>query len=105
MREIQMNRRYLYGAIDMKTFKPLAIGTSEARINAFIADHADKAIKHFKVTIETGKNYKVHLNIEDFSPARADFDDVAFKMRKLWELIYLFESDVSESNTEIYVFD
>ncbi|MBM4103855.1 MAG: hypothetical protein FJ263_07365 [Planctomycetes bacterium] len=100
-----MSRRYLYGAIDMKAFKPLAIGTSEAKINAFILDHADKAIKHFKVTIETGKDYKVRLNIEDFSPAHADFDDVAFKMRKLWELIYLFESDVSDSNMEIYIFE
>jgi hypothetical protein len=89
----------------MKAFKPLAIGTSEGKINAFIADHADKAIKHFKVTIETAKDYKVRLNIEDFSPARADFDDVAFKMRKLWELIYLFESDVSDSNMEIYIFE
>jgi hypothetical protein len=89
----------------MKAFKPLAIGTSEDKINAFISGKADKAVKHFKVTIETGKDYKVRLNIEDFSPARADFDDVAFKMRKLWELIYLFESDVSESNTEIYIFE
>jgi hypothetical protein len=104
-----MNKRYLYGAIDLSSFKPLAIGTNQQKINDFIASRAtadkDKKVKHFKVTIDYGKNYKVNLNIEDFSPVSSDHDNVAIKMRKLWELIYLIESDVSESNTEIYVFE
>jgi hypothetical protein len=104
-----MNKRYLYGAIDLADFKALAIGTSESRINEFItskkAANKDKKIKHFKVIIDHGKNYKVNLNIEDFTPVSTGHDDIAFKMRKLWELIYLFESDVSESNTEIYIFE
>lgn len=105
----QMSRRYLYGAIDLSDFKALAIGTSEQKINEFIASYTaankDKKTKHFKVAIETGKSYKVRLNIEDFTPVSTGHDDVAAKMRRLWELIYLFESDVSESNTEIYVFE
>jgi hypothetical protein len=100
-----MSKRFLYGAIDLVQFQALAIGTNETKIDAFISGKADKAIKHFKVIIESGKDYKVKLNIEDFSPARTNFEEVAFKMRKLWELIYLFESDVSESNTEIYIFE
>jgi hypothetical protein len=104
-----MNKRFLYGAIDLKDFKALAIGTNETKINEFIssgmAADKDKKIKHFKVIIDYGKNYKVNLNIEDFTPVSTGHDDVALKMRKLWELIYLFESDVSESNTEIYIFE
>jgi hypothetical protein len=104
-----MGKRYLYGAIDLSNFKPLAIGTSPQKIDDFIASgrtaHKEMKIKHFKVIIDYGKNYKVNLNIEDFTPVSAGHDDVALKMRKLWELIYLFESDVSESNTEIYVFE
>lgn len=104
-----MSKRYLYGAIDLSEFKALAIGTSEHKINEFIASQAaankNTIIKHFKVTIDYGKNYKVNLNIQDFSPLHADMDKVAVKMRKLWELIYLFEADVSESNTEIYIFE
>lgn len=104
-----MTRRYLYGAIELISLKALAIGTSEQKINEYIAAHAaantEKKAKHFKVTIETGKSYKVRLNIEDFTPVSTGHDDVAVKMRRLWELIYLFESDVSESNTEIYVFE
>ena len=104
-----MSKRYLYGAIDLSEFKALAIGTSEHKINEFIVSKVptdkDKTIKHFKVTIDYGKNYKVNLNIEDFSPLHADMDKVAIRMRRLWELIYLFEADVSESNTEIHIFE
>jgi hypothetical protein len=104
-----MDKRYLYGAIDLADFKALAIGTNEQKVNEFIASRAaavkEKEIKHFKVIINHGKNYKVNLNIEDFNPVSAGHGDVAFKMRKLWELIYLFESDVSESNTELYIFE
>jgi hypothetical protein len=104
-----MNKRYLYGAIDLSSFKPLAIGTNETKINEFIASRTaadkNKKIKHFKVIIDYGKNYKVNLNIEDFAPVSTGHDDITLKMRKLWELIYLFESDVSESNTEIYIFE
>jgi len=103
-----MSKRYLYGAIDFADFKALAIGTSETKINEFIvskaAEDKDKKIKHFKVIIDYAKNYKVNLNIEDFNPVSTGHEDIAFKMRKLWELIYLFESDVSESNMEIYIF-
>jgi hypothetical protein len=104
-----MSKRYLYGAIDLSSFKPLAIGTSQQKIEDFIKNYAaaskEVKIKHFKVTIETAKSYQVRLNIEDFNPVSTGHDDVALKMRKLWELIYLFESDVSESKTEIYVFE
>jgi len=100
-----MSKRYLYGAIDIANLKALAIGTNEEKIREFIAGKADKTIKRFKVIIEMGKNYNVKLNIDDFSPDVANFEEVNLKMRRLWELIYLFETDLSESNMEIFIFD
>ena len=99
-----MNKRFLYGAIDATTFKALAMGTNEDKIDEFISGQADKTIKRFKVIIEYGKDYKVRLNIEDFFPDLADLKEANSKMRELWELIYFFESDLSESNTEMYIF-
>ncbi len=95
----------MYGAIDIANLKAMAIGTSEEKIREFISGKADKTVKRFKVIIEMGKNYNVKLNIDDFSPDVANFEEVNLKMRRLWELIYLFETDLSESNMEIFIFE
>ena len=100
-----MTKNFLYGALDTTNLKALAIGTNKDKIDDFILSKADTKIKHFTVIIETGKNYGIKLNIEDFSPDMANLEDVNSKMRKLWELIYFFESDLSESNTEILIFN
>ncbi len=100
-----MSKRFLYGAIDITTLEALAVGTSESKIKEFIADKADERIKLFKVTTEFGKNYKVRLNIEDFSPNRENFNELTSAMQRLWQLIYMFEMDMAESNTEIHVFE
>ena len=99
-----MSKKFLYGAIDVTKLNALAIGTNKDKIDDFISGKADKTIKHFKVIIETGKNYSVKLNIDEFSPDVANMEEVTSKMRKVWELIYLFESALSESNTEIFIF-
>ncbi len=99
-----MDKRFLYGAIDITTLEALAVGTSESKIKEFIASKADEKIKLFKVTTEFGKNYKVRLNIEDFSPNRENFNELTSAMQRLWQLIYMFELDLAESNTEIYIF-
>jgi len=100
-----MDKRFLYGAIDTTKLNALAIGTNKNKINDFISGKADKTIKHFTVFIESGKNYTAKLNISDFSPDVAKLEEVNSKMRKLWELIYFFESDLFESNTEIFIFE
>src|SRR3989339_827994 len=100
-----MDKRFLYGAVDITMLKALAIGTNKNKIDDFILGKADKKIKHFKVIIESGKNFSIKLNIDDFSPDVAKLEEVNLKMRKLWELIYFFETDLSESNTEIFIFE
>jgi hypothetical protein len=99
-----VSKRFLYGAIDIISLDALAIGTSEAKIREFISNKADKNIKLFKVTIDLEKNYKVRLNIDGFSPDPSHLSEINAKMKKLWDLVYLFELDVSESQTEIYIF-
>jgi hypothetical protein len=98
-----MDKRFLYGAVDTTMLKALAIGTNKNKIDDFISGKADETIKHFKVIIESGKNYTARLSIDDFSPDVANLEESNSKMRKLWELIYFFESDLSESNTEILI--
>ena len=99
-----MSKRFLYGAIDITMLKALAIGTNESKIKEFISGKADKNIKSFRVVVESEKNYNVSLNIEGFSPKLDELDEINSKMRKLWELIYFFELDLSESNEGIYIF-
>jgi hypothetical protein len=99
-----VSKRFLYGAIDITSLDALAIGTSEGKIKEFISSKADKNIKLFKVTIDLEKSYKVRLNIDGFSPDPNHLGEINVKMKKLWDLVYLFELDVTESKTEIYIF-
>jgi hypothetical protein len=100
-----MSERLLYGAVDMTTLQALAIGTNKNKIKKFISTKADRIIKLFNVIIEFGKNYKVRLNIEGFFPNRENLEEVMSKIRELWELVYILELDLAESNTEIYIFE
>ncbi|MFA5554073.1 MAG: hypothetical protein WCZ89_05325 [Phycisphaerae bacterium] len=100
-----MNKRYLYGAVDIDNLQVLAVGTNEDKIKDFIAGKADEKLKIFKVTTETGKSYKVKLSIDGFSPNLQNIEEDGRKMRELWGLIYMLEIDLAESNTEIFIFD
>ena len=100
-----MSKRFLYGAVDTTTLQALAIGTNENKIKEFISSKADKIIKLFNVIIEFGKNYKVRLTIEGFSPNRENLEEVMSKIKELWGLVYMLELDLAESNTEIYIFE
>ena len=99
-----MSKRFLYGAVDMTTFQALAIGTNKNKIKEFILSKAGRIIGLFNVIIEFGKNYKVKLSIEGFSPKRENLDEAMSKLKELWGLVYMLEIDLAESNTEIYVF-
>ena len=100
-----MDKRFLYGAIDITTLQALAVGTNENKIKEFISGKADKNIRLFKVITELGKSYKVRLNIDGFSPNRENLNEVTSGMQQLWQLVYMFELDMAESNTEIYIFE
>ena len=100
-----MHKRFLYGAIDITALEPLAVGTNENKVKEFVASKADGRIKLFKVTTEFGKNYKVRLSIDGFSPNRDNFNEVTAQMQRLWQLVYMFELDMAESNTELYIFE
>ena len=99
-----MSERFLYGAVDITTLQAIAIGTNENKIKEFISSKADKIIKLFNVIIEFGKNYKIKLNIEGFFPNLENLEEVKSKIKELWGLVYILESDLAESNTEIYIF-
>jgi hypothetical protein len=100
-----MSERFLYGAVDTTTLQALAIGTNENKIREFISSKADKIVKLFNVIIEFGKNYKVKLNIEGFYPNLENLEEVKSKIKELWGLVYMLESDLAEANTEIYIFE
>ncbi len=100
-----MSKRFLYGAVDITTLRALAIGTNENKIREFISSKADKIVKLFNVITEFGKNYKVKLNIEGFFPNLENLEEVRSKIKELWGLVYILESDLAESNTEIYIFE
>jgi hypothetical protein len=100
-----MDKRYLYGAVDISSLQVLAVGTNEDKIKEFIADKADEKTKGFKVVTEFGKNYKVKLSIDGFSPNLENLEEAGKKMKELWGLIYMLEMDLAEANTEIHVFD
>ncbi len=100
-----MNKRYLYGAVNVDKLEVLAVGTNEDKIKEFIADKTDDKIKILKVVTEFGKNYKVKLGIDGFSPNLENLEEAGRKMKELWGLIYMLEIDLAESNTEIFIFD